>query len=102
MKLIKLANSLQVIIRRMLPVIDLVNHMDHSTLPMLWLVILAAVLDDDDNDFSTSLISTRDIQLGEELLFDCGGDGSGGGGRWWRRRWREEEETQHDAALLPR
>jgi len=28
---------------RMLPVIDLVNHMDHSTLPMLWLVILAAV-----------------------------------------------------------
>ena len=69
MKLIKLVNSLQVIIRRMLPVIDLVNHMDHSTLPMLWLVILAAVLDDDDNDFSSSLISTRDIQQGRGVTF---------------------------------
>ena len=69
MKLTKLANSRQVIIRRMLPVIDLVNHMDHSTLPMLWLVILAAVLDDDDNDFSTSLISTRDIQQGRGVTF---------------------------------
>lgn len=34
----------------------------------------------DDNDFSTSLISTRDIKQGEELLFDYGGGGSGTGG----------------------
>ena len=84
----------------MLPVIDLVNLMDHLTLPMLLLVILAAVLDDDDNDFSTSLISTRDIQLGEELLFDCGGGGSGTGGGDGGGGDGEKKKISNDGLLV--
>jgi len=58
---------------RMLPVIDLVNH---GSLERANVWVGHQSRDkgsDDDNDFSTSLKSTRDIAAGEELLFDYGG-----------------------------
>ena len=83
---------------RLLPVIDLVNHgsLHHANVKVGHLSSrqhtqpeTAATSDDtpspassssssdggddDANDFSTSLKSTRDIQAGEELLFDYGG-----------------------------
>ena len=58
---------------RMLPVIDLVNH---GSLELANVKVgHFSHNNDDDNDFSTSLKSTRDIKAGEELLFDYGGEG---------------------------
>jgi len=58
---------------RMLPVIDLVNH---GSLELANVKVgHFSHGNDDDNDFSTSLKSTRDIKAGEELLFDYGGEG---------------------------
>ena len=58
---------------RMLPVIDLVNH---GSLELANVQVgHFSDNNDDSNDFSTSLKSTRDIKAGEELLFDYGGEG---------------------------
>ena len=56
---------------RMLPIIDLVNH-GSLELSNVWVGHISRD-GNDTNDFSTSLKSTRDIQPGEELLFDYGG-----------------------------
>ena len=53
---------------RMLPIIDMVNHGSDSN---AWVGHLSHG-DEDTNDFSTSLKSIRDIEEGEELLFDYG------------------------------
>jgi len=75
---------------RLLPVIDLVNHgsLHHANVKVGHLLsrqqpatsddnspaINSSDGDDEDtNDFSTSLKSTREIKAGEELLFDYGG-----------------------------
>ncbi|KAL9181624.1 hypothetical protein ACHAXT_010429 [Thalassiosira profunda] len=61
---------------RMLPVIDLVNHgsLERAN---VWVGHLSRDGGDEQseetNDYSTSLKSTRDIDAGEELLFDYGG-----------------------------
>ena len=80
---------------RMLPVIDLVNH---GSLDLANVVVghLSSSADDDGNDFSTSLISTRDIKQGEELLFDYGG-GSGTGGDGEKTM---EKKISNDRLLL--
>jgi len=58
---------------RMLPVIDLVNH---GSLELANVKVgHFSHENDDSNDFSTSLKSTRYIKAGEELLFDYGGEG---------------------------
>lgn len=65
---------------RMLPVIDLVNHGSLEK-ANVWVGHLprgnegGAEGDEDTNDFSTSLKTTREIEAGEELLFDYGGGG---------------------------
>jgi hypothetical protein len=58
---------------RMLPIIDLVNH-GSLELANVWVGHLSRA-DEDENDYSTSLKSIRDIEAGEELLFDYGGGG---------------------------
>lgn len=56
---------------RMLPIIDLVNHGSLSE-ANVWVGHLSRS-ETDNNDFSTSLKSIRDIAQGQELLFDYGG-----------------------------
>lgn len=55
----------------MLPIIDLVNHGSLSE-ANVWVGHLSRS-ETDNNDFSTSLKSIRDIAQGQELLFDYGG-----------------------------
>ena len=57
---------------RMLPVIDLVNH-GSLRQANVWVGHISQDESSDDNDFSTSLKSTRGIEADEELLFDYGG-----------------------------
>ena len=56
---------------RMLPIIDMVNHGQDAN---AWVGHLSHG-NEDSNDFSTSLKSLRDIEAGEELLFDYGPGG---------------------------
>ncbi|KAL7550628.1 hypothetical protein ACHAWF_013847 [Thalassiosira exigua] len=61
---------------RMLPVVDLVNHgsLERANVRVGHLPPAGGKGDaGDDDDFSTSLTSTRDVEAGEELLFDYGG-----------------------------
>jgi hypothetical protein len=59
---------------RMLPVIDLVNH-GSGELANVWVGHSSRRDGDENNDYSTSLKSIRDIEAGAELLFDYGGGG---------------------------